>query len=100
MLLSGNLQSEHVAAGERVQTSILRKLNILSLCGQCFFNVTSNLNMSQQWKAFIQRYYLNFNNLSLCRAVLLSCNFQSEHVAAGVMFKTTILSEPYHFKLL
>jgi len=32
--------------------------------------------------------------------VLLSCNFQSEHVAAGVMFKTTILSEPYHFKLL
>jgi len=49
MLLSGNVQSEHVAAGKMLK----------------------------------QRYYRNINNLSLSRPVLLSVNFQYEHVAAG-----------------
>ena len=59
MLRSGNVQSEHVAAGE----------------------------------GFKQRYYLNLNNLRLCRPGILSGNFQSEHVAAVEMFQSTILSE-------
>ena len=40
-----------------------------------------------------QRYYRNTNILSLCRPVLISGNLQSEHVAAGELFQTTILSE-------
>jgi len=43
--------------------------------------------MSKKGKLFKQRYYLNFNNLSLCRPVLLSGNFQSEYVAEGKVFK-------------
>ena len=35
---------------------------------------------------FKERYYRNFNNLSLCRPVLLSGKFQSEHVAEVVIF--------------
>jgi len=34
-----------------------------------------------------QRYYRNINNLRICRQVLLSGNFQSEHVAAWEVFK-------------
>jgi len=49
--------------------------------------------MSQQGKGFIQRYYRNLKNLSFCRPVLLSGIFQSEHVAAGERFQTTILWE-------
>jgi len=48
--------------------------------------------MSQQGKAFKQRYYLNLNTLSLCRPVLHSGNVQSEHVAAGKSVQITILS--------
>jgi len=43
--------------------------------------------MSQQCKGLKQRYYRNTNTLSLCRPVILSGNFQSEHVAAGKVFK-------------
>jgi len=49
--------------------------------------------MPQQGMVFKQRYYQNMNNLSLCRAVLLSGNAQSGHVAARERFQTTILSE-------
>jgi len=49
--------------------------------------------MSQQWKGFKQRYYLNLNTLRLCRPGLLSCNVQSEHVATVEMVQTTVLSE-------
>jgi len=52
------------------------------------------MNMSHQRKCFKQRYYRNMNNLSLCRPVLFSGNFQSEHVAAVETVQTTILSEP------
>jgi len=52
--------------------------------------------MSQNGKGFKQRYYGNINTLSLCRPVLLSGTLQSEHVAAGEMFQTTILSETLH----
>jgi len=55
--------------------------------GEGCFQVTSNLNMSQKWKSFKQRYYRNTNILSLCRTVLLSGNVQSEHVAAGEYLK-------------
>jgi len=51
--------------------------------GKCFFQITLNLNMSQQGKWIKQRYYRNINNLSLCRPELLSGNLKSEHVAAG-----------------
>ena len=61
--------------------------------GQCYFQVTSNLNMSQNWKVFKQRYYGNINTFTLGRQVFLSDNFKSEHVAAGEMDQTTILSE-------
>jgi len=43
--------------------------------------------MSQQGKFFQQRYYRKLNILSLRRPVLLSGNFQSEHVAAAEVFK-------------
>jgi len=43
--------------------------------------------MSQQLKLFKQRYYRNFNNLRLCRAVLISDNAQSELIAAREIFK-------------
>jgi len=49
--------------------------------------------MSQQGKVFKQRYYWNINILRVCRTVFLSGNVQSEHVAAGEMYQTTILSE-------
>jgi len=39
--------------------------------------------MSQKWKVLKQRYYRNFNTLSLCRPVPVSGNVQSEHVAVG-----------------
>jgi len=44
--------------------------------------------MSQQGKVFKQRYYRNVNALTICRTVLLSGNFQSEHVAADDIFQT------------
>ena len=37
---------------------------------------------------FKQRYYRKFNNLSLCRPLLLSGNVQSELVAAGEIFQS------------
>jgi len=43
--------------------------------------------MSQQGKSFKQRYYRNVYTLSLCRPLILSGNFQSEHVAAGKVFQ-------------
>ena len=43
--------------------------------------------MSHQGKENKQRYYRNINTLSPCRPVLLSGNFQSEHVAAGKLLK-------------
>jgi len=49
---------------------------------------------------FKQRYYRNLNTLILCRPVLLSGILQSEHVAAGEIFQTMILSETLHFKTL
>jgi len=36
---------------------------------------------------FKQRYNRNLNTSSFCRPVLLSSNFQSEHVAARELFK-------------
>jgi len=39
-------------------------------------------------KAFKQRYYRNLNILSSCWPVLLSGNFQTEHVAAGESVQT------------
>jgi len=38
VLLSGNVQSEHVAAVERVQTTIYRNLKSLSLCRPMFLS--------------------------------------------------------------
>jgi len=56
--------------------------------------------MSQQWKVFTLRYYRNLKILRISRPVLLWCNFQSEHVAAGERVQPKILSEHLHFKLL
>jgi len=56
--------------------------------------------MSQEGKFFKQRHYQNIKTLRLCRTVLLSGNFQSEHVAAGESVPTTILSEHYKLKPL
>jgi len=52
MLLSGKVQSEYVAAGEIVK--IIETLTIYASVVQCYFQVTSNLNMSQQGKWFKQ----------------------------------------------
>ena len=93
MLLSGNVQSEHVAV-ERVQTNdIIGTLTLKASVGHSYFHVTSNLNMSRKRKVLKKRYYCNINNLSPCRPVLLSGNVQSEHVAAEEAVQTTILSE-------
>jgi len=49
--------------------------------------------MPQQGKSFKQTYYRNINSLRLCRQVLLTGNFQSEHAAAAERFQTKILSD-------
>ena len=49
--------------------------------------------MSQEGLVFKQQYYRNFNTLSVGSPALLSGNVQSEHVAAGEIVQTTILSE-------
>ena len=98
VLLSCNFQSEHFASVESVQTMILSELEqIYDSVGQYYFQVTSNLNMSQQGKRFKQRYYGKFYNLRICSPGILSVNIQSEHVAAGKSVHTTKLSE--HKKL-
>jgi len=61
--------------------------------GQCYFQVKSNLNMSQQGKFFKQRYYRNINTLNLCKPVLLSGNVKSEYLAAEERVQTTLLTE-------
>ena len=72
---------------------IIGTLTISSYVGQCYFQVTSNLNKSEQEKFFKQRYYRNINTLILCRPVLLSGNDQSEHVTAVERFQRTMLLE-------
>jgi len=79
---------------------IIGTLNFHASVGQCYLQVTFNLNMSQQGKKFIQRYYRNINKLKLCRPLLLSGNVQSEHVAGGNGVQKIILSEHQHFKSL
>jgi len=49
--------------------------------------------MSQNGEVFKQRYYRNLNTLSHSRPELFSGKFQSEHVAAGEMFQSKLLSE-------
>ena len=101
VLLSGNVQSEHVAEGENCSNNyITGTLTIQASVGQCYFQVTSNLNMPQQGKCFKQRYYQNIDTFSMCGPVLLSGNDQSENFATGESFHTTILSEPQQFKHL
>jgi len=39
-----------------------QNLNILNPVGQCYFQVTPNLNISQQGKVYKQRYYRNIDN--------------------------------------
>jgi len=56
---------------------IIGTLTIKASVGQRYYQVTSNLNMSQQGKVFKQRYYRNLNILNFCRTRLLSGNFQS-----------------------
>jgi len=70
-----------------------RNFKKLRLSRQGYNQVTSNLNMSQERKGFKQRHYRNNNDLGLCRTVLLSGNFQSEHVAAEEIVEETILSD-------
>jgi len=53
--------------------------------------------MSQQGYVFKQRYYRKINTFIVCRPVLLSGNFQSEHVAAGESVRTTLVSENLHY---
>jgi len=71
-----------------------RNINNYVSLGQCYFQLTSNLNVSQQGKWTKQRYYRNINFLSFCGPVLLSGNLQSERMAAGETVQITILSEP------
>jgi len=55
VLLSGNVQSEQFAAGESVHINdIIGPLTLLVSVDQCYFQVTSNLNMSQQGNGFKQ----------------------------------------------
>jgi hypothetical protein len=65
-------------------------LALNSYVGQSYFQVTSNLNRSQQLEDFKHRYIRKLSNLFLCRPVLLSGNVQSEHVAAAASVQTTI----------
>jgi len=96
---SGNFKHERVALGGNVSyNDIIDPLTLQAALGQCYFQVTSNLNMSQRVKVSMKRCYWNINILSLCRLMLLSGNVQSEHVAAEEEFQTSILSEHLHFK--
>jgi len=67
--------------------------NFKTSVGQCYFQVTSNLNISRLGKWFKQRYNRNLNILRICRPVFLSGNSQSEHVTAVEMVQKTILLE-------
>ena len=49
--------------------------------------------MSQEGKAYKERYYRKINTLNICRPVLHSDNVQSEHVVAGESVERTILLE-------
>jgi len=73
------------------KNDIIGKLTIKASVGQCYFQVTSKLNMSQQGQEFILRYNRNIYTLSICRRALRSGNVQSEHVATGESVLTTIL---------
>jgi len=91
VLLSANVQSKQVAAAGSVQKNvIIAKLTHYSSVGQCYSQVMSNLNRSQQLEGFKQRYNRKANALFLCRPVLLSGNVQSEQVAAAGRLQTTI----------
>jgi len=57
------------------------------------------MNISQETKAFNQRYYRNNNNLGLCRTVLLSDNFESEHFAAEEIVQKKVLMEKKNLNL-
>ena len=70
-----------------------RNINTFRPCSQCYFQVTSNLNMSQKGEVFKQRFHRILNIIRLCRPELLSGNLQSEHVARGESVQTTILYE-------
>ena len=94
VLLSCNVQSEHVVAEEKLQTTILLEHFTLRLCRPVLLSGNFQSENVAAGKVFKQRYYRNLNTLSLCRPVLLSGNVQSEHVATPVNFQTTILSEP------
>jgi len=101
VLLSGNVQSKHLAAGVRIQTNIYYlNINNLRLCraGLLSGNVQSE-NIAAV-KVFKQRYYRNVNALRLFRPVLLSGIVQSEHVATGESVQRMILSEPEQIKPL
>jgi len=50
MLLSGNVQSEHVKQEKCSINDIIENLTFYASVGQCYFQVTSNLKMSQQGK--------------------------------------------------
>jgi len=94
VLASGNFKPEHVALRGNVSyNDIIGTLTLQASVGQCYFQVTSILNMSQWGKVSVKRYYWNINTLSLCRPMLLTGNFQSDHVAAEEVFQTLILSE-------
>jgi len=80
--------------GKFFKNDIIGTLTLKASVGQSYSHVTSNLNMSQKGKVLKKRYYRNISTLSPCRPVLLSGNVQSEHVAAGTVFKQTILTEP------
>jgi len=66
---------------------IIGTLTLYASVDHCYFQVPSNLNMSQEGKVFKQRYYRNLITSSTCISVILSGYFQSEHVAAGKKFK-------------
>jgi len=77
----------------RSNNDIIVILTLKSSVGQCYIQVTSNLNMSQQFNVFKQQYYWNFNNLNFCRSVLHSGNVQSEYFAAVESVQTTIIGK-------
>jgi len=58
--------------GKFWNNDIIGTLTIQASVGKGYFQVTSNLNMSQQGKYIKQRYYRNINTLSLFRPLLHS----------------------------
>ena len=69
MLLSGNFQSERVAAGQIFKKRYYRNINVLSICMPVLLPGNVQSEHAAAGENFTELYYRNMNNSCLCRPV-------------------------------